>query len=655
MEPFLRFPRFLKRRARRDEAEARVREAEAGFRYLFEKNPNPMWVFDRETLAILEVNEAAVAHYGYSYDEFKRMRITDLRREEEVPQLAAYMKDRPPGLRTAGEWRHITKGGRTIDVEVSSYYLEFRQRPAALVVLRDITESKQAEETLKDSEAIARSVLDTALDAYIRMDQQGRISEWNLMAERTFGWDRDEAIGQPLADLIIPAEQREAHREGLARYLATGEAPLLNRRIEVEALRRNGERFAVELTILAVEARNRREFSAFLRDLTERKEAEAQLRQAQRMEAIGHLTGGIAHDFNNLLTVIIGNLELVGSRDAGDLRQDQLTRQALAAAEKGAALTHRLLAFSRQQALNPVHTELNDVVNGMIDLLRRTLGEDVEIEVQLARDLWPELADKTQVESALLNLALNARDAMPGGGKLTIETGNVALCEEYAANNTEVTPGDYVMLAVTDTGTGMPPEVVERAFDPFFTTKDAGKGSGLGLSMIYGFAKQSGGHLKIYSEPGHGTTIKLYLPRARGGEPEAPAPEIHTGEEGGSETILVVEDDDAVRKLVVSNLESLGYRILEAENGEQAFAMLRGSEPIDLLFTDVVLPGEVTGRQLAEDARGLRPEMAVLFTSGYTQNSIVHQGRLEPGVQLLSKPYRRADLARKIREALEMS
>jgi PAS domain S-box-containing protein len=638
--------------AKRERVEAQLRETETSFRYLFEKNPNPMWVFDRETLAILEVNDAAAAHYGYSKEEFRRMRITDLRPADDVPKLKSYLQNRPPGLKGAGEWRHVTKDGRTIDVEIVSYTLEFRQRGAVLVVARDITESKRAEEALRESEAGARGVLDTALDAYVRMNQEGRITEWNLVAERTFGWDRSEAIGRHLDALLIPPEQREAHRQGLARYLVTGEGPLLNRRIEVQALHRSGRKFPVEITILAVKTDQSQVFSAFLRDLTEKKKAEAQLRQAQKMETVGQLTGGIAHDFNNLLTVIIGNLELAEARAPGCPSPSDSIGNALAAAEKGAALTHRLLAFSRQQALQPVGTDLNEMISGMINLLSRTLGEDIEIDVRLAEDLWPELADKSQVESALLNLAINSRDAMPEGGKLTIESGNVSLDAEYADRNAEVEPGDYVMLAVTDTGTGMPREVVERACDPFFTTKETGKGSGLGLSMIFGFAKQSRGHLKIYSEVGHGTTVKLYLPRATKVQPEMAASYALAEDIRGSETILVVEDEEAVRKLVVRNLQSLGYQVLEAVDAARAAEFLRGDGLIDLLFTDLVLPGGKTGRQLADEACALRPEMRVLFTSGYTQNSIVHQGKLDQGVHLLSKPYRREDLGRKVREAL---
>ena len=638
---------------RREAAEAQLREQEASFRYLFEKNPNPMWVFDRATLSILEVNDAAVANYGYSHEEFRRISIADLRPAEDVPRLLSYLQDRPAGLKIAGEWQHVTKDGRRIDVEVTSYTLDFQHRDAGLVVARDITESKRAEAALRESEALTRGVLDAALDAYIRMDEKGRITEWNRMAEAVFGWSRAEVLGRTVADTVIPPDRREAHRRGLARFLETGEAALLNRRLELQALHRSGREFPVELTVLALDTDRGRVFSAFARDLIEKKQAEAQLRQAQKMEAVGQLTGGVAHDFNNLLTVIIGNLEFAAGRASKAAELTDPIDRALSAAETGAALTHRLLAFSRQQALQPENTDLNQVVTGMTDLLRRTLGEPIDIDVRLSKELWLALADKSQVESALLNLAINARDAMPDGGKLAIETANTQLDADYAARNVEVAPGDYVVLAVSDTGSGMAPEVAERAFEPFFTTKGVGKGSGLGLSMIYGFAKQSAGHLKIYSEPGHGTTVRLYLPRAKTREAPAVASVDSIMGQHGTETILVVEDDPGVRQLAVAQLRSLGYQVLEAPDGASAIALLEGDAKVDLLFTDVVMPGGMTGRQLAEESRRLRPQMKVLFTSGYTPDSMLHDGKLGSGAQLLSKPYRREGLAKKVREVLD--
>jgi CheY-like chemotaxis protein len=370
------------------------------------------------------------------------------------------------------------------------------------------------------------------------------------------------------------------------------------------------------------------------------------------MNAVGQLTGGVAHDFNNLLTVVIGNLDLAMERVQPELRP--AIEGALRASERGAALVRQMLAFSRRQTLIAEALDLNQVVAAMEQMLRRTLGEHIEIEMRLATPLWPALADRAQVESALLNLAINARDAMPGGGKLTIETDNAHLDGDYAGRHAEVAPGDYVALAVTDTGTGMTTEVLERAFEPFFTTKEVGKGTGLGLSMIYGFAKQSQGHAKIYSEVGHGTTVRLYLPRKTTATENiaAPADSDHA-RELGTETILVVEDDADVRAFVTGQLSDLGYRVIEAANGPQAQRILDSDQPLDLLFTDVVMPGGMTARELADAARAHRPGLKAVFTSGYTDNSIVHQGKLDRGVSFLSKPFRRQDLARKIRETLD--
>ncbi|MGH6928797.1 MAG: ATP-binding protein, partial [Dongiaceae bacterium] len=326
----------------------------------------------------------------------------------------------------------------------------------------------------------------------------------------------------------------------------------------------------------------------------------------------------------------------------------------LRAAERGASLVQRLLAYSRKQALAPAELDLNGLAADMEDLLRRTLGEDVDVELKLSPRLWTAMADRGQVENALLNLAVNARDAMPDGGKLTIETGNVGLDKDYADLNAEVLPGDYVMLAVTDTGTGMSADVIERAFEPFFTTKEVGKGSGLGLSMVYGFARQSGGHVKIYSEVGHGTAVRLYLPRHIDRSDRSTGASMTSADHPrGGETVMVVEDDPLVRILVVTQLKELGYRVLEAGNGPQAQAILQGGDPVDLLFTDVVMPGGMTGRQLADAVKPHRPTMKTLFTSGYTQDSITHQGKLDPGVHFLSKPYKKQDLALKVRAVLD--
>ena len=383
------------------------------------------------------------------------------------------------------------------------------------------------------------------------------------------------------------------------------------------------------------------------RDVTERENAQEQLRRAQRMEAVGHLTGGVAHDFNNLLQVIRGNLELLAAMVAEDDGASARVKNALHGANRAAQLTRQLLAFARRQPLEPKVVNLGRLVSDMAEMLRRTLGEGVEVETVITGGLWNTLADPAQVESAVLNLAINARDAMPDGGRLTVEITNAVLDESYARRDAEILPGQYVLLAVSDTGQGMDAATLGRVFEPFFTTKSEEKGTGLGLSMVYGFVKQSHGHVQIYSEPGQGTTVKIYLPRSREHEPAYSAPSVGSPR-GRSEVILVVEDDDMVRASAVGTLRELGYTCIHASDGDEALEVVKSGAKIDLLFTDVIMPGAVKSRQLANEAQRLRPGLPVLFTSGYTENAIVHHGRLDEGVQLLSKPYSRDDLARKI-------
>nr|WP_321986182.1 CHASE3 domain-containing protein [uncultured Lichenicoccus sp.] len=393
-------------------------------------------------------------------------------------------------------------------------------------------------------------------------------------------------------------------------------------------------------------------FVLTITDMTKRAEAEAVLREAQKMQAIGQLTGGIAHDFNNLLTVILGNLEITRARLPGDAALQSRIERATWAAQRGATLTAQLLAFARKQPLAPKPIDIALTIPELIPLLRRTLGEHIDVRYVETAGLWPAMADAAQLESAVLNLALNARDAMPGGGRLTIELANKVLDENYARQHAEVTAGDYAMLAVSDTGHGMSKELVARVFEPFFTTKPDGRGTGLGMAMVFGFVKQSGGHVKIYSEPGEGTTVRIYLPRAA----RAPAQQQASTPvdlPAGSATILVVEDEPAVREISVAILSDLGYRVLEAGDGEEGLRVFGAhANEIDLLLTDVVLPGKVRGRALAEQIIAIRPATKVIYMSGYTENSIVHHGRLDDGVHLIAKPFKREQLARKIADVL---
>jgi len=384
--------------------------------------------------------------------------------------------------------------------------------------------------------------------------------------------------------------------------------------------------------------------------------AETQVRQMQKIEALGQLTGGIAHDFNNMLAVIMGSLEMANRRlDRGRTNITDLLNSAMDGARRAATLTHQLLAFSRQQPLAPAIADINGIVSHMAEILRRALGETIGLECVLAGGLWRTRVDPGQLENAILNLAVNARDAMPEGGRLTIETQNARLDEDYAAAQTEVAAGQYVLIAVTDTGTGMAPEIAARAFDPFFTTKEKGRGTGLGLSQVYGFIKQSGGHIKIYSEPGHGTSVKIYLPRFTGDVAAAGAvPEAERDVPAGSpsEIVLLVEDDDAVRKVHVNMLRGLNYTVRHANGGPEALKMMQEQPGIKLLFTDVVMPG-MSGKQLADEARRMAPGVKILFTTGYTANAIVHNGVIDADVDLLQKPFAFDLLARKVRTVLD--
>lgn len=540
-------------------------------------------------------------------------------------------------------------------------------RSRALALAVNMTqELRTSNEKIASEQQRMKAILENSHDAFVAIDANGFITDWNTQAERTFGWTADEAIGKDLADLIFPVEQRDAHNAGLTEFSTSGIGTAINRRLELAGRHRSGKRIPLELAIAGIKSETGYAAHAFIRDITERKEAElreaqrqqaleevrAALQHAQKLEAVGKLTGGVAHDFNNVLQVIAGNIQLLQYEIGGNEMLGSRLANALSAVERGAKLSSQLLAFARRQPLQPHVINISRLVRNMDDMLRRALGASIEIETIVGGGLWNTLADPNQLENVILNLAINARDAMNGAGKLTIELGNAMLDDDYVRSQPELGAGQYVMLAISDAGSGMTPEVMEHIFEPFFTTKPEGEGTGLGLSMAYGFVKQSGGHIKIYSEPGHGTTVRIYLPRSMDAEDDLPAA-VNEPVQGGTETILVVEDDIGVQTTVIAMLSELGYRVLKADNGESALAIIESGEAIDLLFTDVVMPGAVRSPDLARKAKELIPDIAVLFTSGYTQNAIVHGGRLDPGVELLSKPYRREQLARKIRRIID--
>jgi len=519
-------------------------------------------------------------------------------------------------------------------------------------ITRDVTERMQAETALVESEYLARGVIDTALDGFAQLDEGGLIVRWNPRAETLFGWEREQAIGQPLSALVVSEQDRQRFEDSL-RLLPAQEAPRAAVR-SIEMVSRDGRRMPAEISISTLSLHQGYRTNIFIRDLSEKVLIEAQLRQAQKMEAVGQLTGGLAHDFNNLLQGIIGSLDLIQLRvDAG--RTGDVARfvdGALNSASRAAAMTHRLLAFSRRQPLDPRPLQANPLMLSMADLLQRTLGEQITLEFDLAPDLWPTLCDPNQLESAVLNLSINARDAMPGGGRLIIRSRNVNADDVKTRQWHEVSSDRYICIEVVDTGVGMTPEVIDHAFEPFFTTKAAGQGTGLGLSMVYGFARQSNGYCDIRSTPGKGSTVVLYLPyhldepgqdaeRAARHALEAP---------GQGEIVLVVEDEEVVRHVVVEVLHQLGYMVLEAADGEAGLAALRSCEDVHLLISDIGLPG-MNGRALADASRALRPDLKVLLMTGYASDASASEG-FAAGMELITKPFTVEALANRLRRML---
>jgi PAS domain S-box-containing protein len=629
------------------------------------------------------------------------------------------------------------------------------------------------------SERMARVIIDTALDAFLQMNETGTVIDWSPKAEAMFGWSRGEAIGRKLRDLIIPPEHRAANAEILAEFLKNARRGNAGGRYEAPALRRDGKRIDTEGSISALRRGDGYVINCFIRDITERVQAEKdrdrnrefldrivenisnailvkdardlryvlvnkaaeelcglprgqitgrtardifpattadvienndyqllisksnffvdehpvvtpdgrmrlvvtnrlaisdqngeiqyilgvvedvterkavedQLRQSQKMESIGQLTGGIAHDFNNMLTVITGTIDILADAVEDKPELAAIAKLISEAADRGSDLTGHLLAFARRQPLQPCETDINALMVQSEKLLRRTLGGEIDIELGLEQAVWPALVDPTQLTAALLNLAVNARDAMPNGGKLTLATSNFVADESYVDSNQDTRPGSYVVIAVSDTGCGIAEAIRQRVFEPFFTTKAVGKGTGLGLSMVYGFIKQSNGYIKLCSAEGQGTTFKLYLPRAAADV--AQAMELaEAALAGGCETILVVEDDPLVRSSLITQLQGLGYQTLTAANAAEALAIADTGAPFDLLLTDVIMPGGMNGRELSEEMAKRRSPLKVLFTSGYAENAIIHHGRVDPGVHLLVKPYRKSHLAGMLRQSL---
>jgi two-component system cell cycle sensor histidine kinase/response regulator CckA len=749
------------------------KRTEETYRTIFEDASDAIVITD-EGLRILEANSRLSEMLGYSREELLRMTIPDFVHPEDLErQPLEFEQVLREGRTVINERRLRRKDGRLIAAEVSVR----RLRDGRLIAIgRDITERRRAEEALRESEAVTRSVVETAVDGIVMTDEAGIICSFNPAAERLFGYTAAEVWGKNIT-MLMPSPHREEHDGYVRRYLKTGEQRVIGIGREAAAMRKDGSTFPVDLALSEMALPGRRMFTCIIRDISLRKQAEEaireahdklhalieacplaiftlapdgrvrqwnsaaerifgwteaevldrrlpivpesevadfqdivrqtiagqrmrgverrrltkdgtlidvsiwnaplrhasgeisgimcvvaditerirleeQLRQAQKMEAVGRLAGGVAHDFNNMLTVITGYSRMLLDRFEPDSEARAEIEEILKSAEHASALTGQLLVFSRRHVVQRKVIGLNEIIARLEKMLGRVIGEDIELTAAPAACPDRIRADAVQIEQMILNLVVNARDAMPGGGRLILETANAELDSTYAGTHIGVRPGRYVMLAVSDTGVGMNAEIRSRLFEPFFTTKEKGKGTGLGLSMVYGIVKQSGGDIWVYSEPGRGTTFKIYLPQVEEGAEEPAAPRfVETA--GGSETILLVEDEAGVRRLVRSILEQRGYAVLEAKDPEHALRLCgENSRRIDLLITDVVMP-EMNGRELAAEAARMRPALKVLYMSGYTDNALVHHGVKGLGPAFLQKPFTPAALAKRVRELLD--
>ncbi len=628
-----------------------LQSAQLRYQMLFDANPFPMAVVDRKTLKFLAVNEKAVETYGWSRDELMRMNTNDFYLPEDLAAAVVIARRGYVGGDTHAipTVRHRRKDGSIIEVDMTVRAIEFSGHKATLVTVFDATERNRTMKEVRASEVRYRELVDSLPVGVVETTATGSIVSANPAWRRIFGFTEAEDLSA--------VDTRQLYAEPVDRQAGMDGATTKQMELGYETVfkKRDGSPFSVERFTGVVRSEDGEVVGlrGIVIDISSRKALEAQLSQAQKMEAVGQLTGGVAHDFNNILTIILANADALQEEEnfapALSARVDEIA----GAVQRAADLTRQLLTFSRKQPMHPQVTDVNELVVGTGKLLRRSLGAQVRIEMSLSVGVWPVNVDRSQLETALVNLCLNARDSMPRGGKLTVKTFNVTIGDEGSAvRKVGLDDGEYAVLSVTDTGTGMSPEVLAKVFDPFFTTKEVGQGTGLGLSMVYGFSKQSNGHIEAESAVGRGTSFRLYLPRTRRvaeretGNSKAALPR-------GSERILVVEDEEAVRQGVVKQLKGLGYDVAQAADahaGLAAFGM--ASSPFDLLLTDIVMPGNMNGKGLADEVRRRWPATKIVFMSGYAENEVVHQGNIDANVLLLGKPFRSRELAQIVREAL---
>lgn len=627
-------------------AQDSLRESEGRYRELFESNPHPMWIYDTETLAFLAVNNAAVIHYGYSREQFLAMTIRDIRPPEEVPRLLANISSLSGGLDNAGIWRHRKADGAIIEVEITSHTLHYAGRPAELVLAHDVTERRRAEEALAQSEQKFRGLFENHAAVKLIIDpENGDIVDANAAAAAFYGWPVETLRSMKIAEInTLPPVKIREEMERARRSQRT--------HFEFQHRKAGGGTAEVEVFSSRVTIGGKEYLHSIIHDITEKRHLENQLLQARKMESVGRLAGGVAHDFNNMLTVILGNTEMAMSRvpPSDPLHND--LRDIHSAAKRSAAITRQLLAFARKQAIRPRPVDLNETVEGMLKMLRRLIGEDIDLAWLPGSGLWPVLADPSQIDQVLANLCLNARDAIIGVGKVTIETGNATFDAAYCADHLDCLPGDFVLLAVRDDGCGMDRATLDHLFEPFFTTKEVGQGTGLGLATVYGIVQQNHGFINVTSAPRQGTIFRIHLPRYTGGADRLESPGGKAVPGGAGETVLVVEDDLAILDLIRRILERRGYNVLDAPTPGQALDVAaRCKKRIDLLLTDVIMP-EMNGRDLAGRLLTSHPDLKVLYMSGYTANVIAQHGVLDSGIHFLQKPFGITDLADKVGEVL---
>jgi len=627
-----------------------LRASEERYRLLFESNPQPMWVYDLATLAFLAVNEAAVRDYGYAREELSAMTIADICPPADAPALERDAAQPPFRIEHSGVSRHRRKDGTLLDVEIVSHEVDFDGRPARLVLAKDVTEKRRAEQALKESESRFRQMAETVRGVFWMTDPIGeRILYISPSYETLWGRSCESLRQAPQSYLEgIHPEDRE-RVETASRLQRLGQETAESYRV----VRPDGsERWIRDRAFPIQNGRGEvYRITGEAEDITESKHLEEQLRQSQKMEAVGRLAGGVAHDFNNLLTAIIGNGDLLEGRIVEEPKARRALDGIRKAARHAASLTKQLLAFSRKQVLQPEVLDLNAAVEDMQTMLYRLIGEDVEMITSLTHRLPLVKADPGQLDQVILNLAVNARHAMPHGGRLVFETADVEWGDAEAREN-GAAPGRYVMLSVADSGCGMDAATKARIFEPFFTTKPKNKGTGLGLATVYGIVQQSCGHIQVDSEPGEGTTFRVYLPRA---DAESPSQSVESRVEptpGGSETILLVEDDEAVRDVTREVLEEGGYRVLAARDGQEAVALCGDARPIDVLITDVVMPG-MSGPDVAKAVREVRPEMKIICMSGYTEHANLADGLLAQAAAFIQKPFGIDTIVRTVRRVLD--